>query len=245
MLYKKFPKWVLDYYLLRLEAERATEDPFVARRVLVRFDANALGYSYYLDDLNQAPLGPVDLGAEQLHDLTNFLRERGAESDQISIETLAQIKREFSPYQKHPALRGKVDYLLSQYGLGASASLLSGDRALSPDYPVEQAVTPPPVPSQVSSIRREALVIEQSMPVMSFFVDCRHKYRQVSANFKDDKAYFAGIKEIAFLRDRYTSATDTALYIESAGDTLNVERNDFVVEHGVWTTYPDTEPVVE
>jgi hypothetical protein len=63
--------------------------------------------------------------------------------------------------------------------------------------------------------------------------------------FATTKPTFVGVKEIAFLRDRYTQAYDTNLYIESAGDTVNIERNDFVNSGGIWTPYPTKELVTE
>jgi hypothetical protein len=36
------------------------------------------------------------------------------------------------------------------------------------------------------------------------------------------------VREIAFLRDNYMTAFDTATYIEPNADTLNIERNEFL-----------------
>ena len=62
---------------------------------------------------------------------------------------------------------------------------------------------------------------------------CREKI----AKLTNDKAYFAGVKEIAFMRDRYSVSYDSPLYIEGAGDNLNTERNDFVQNGLEWVTH--------
>jgi hypothetical protein len=74
---------------------------------------------------------------------------------------------------------------------------------------------------------------ERGQSAMYFFITCRHKYRMLSAHFDNDKGYFAGVKEISFLRDKYTKAYDSPLYVEMAGDSQNSERNDFDVEDGI------------
>jgi hypothetical protein len=236
-LYKKHPKWVLDYFLARLTAERNTEDPFIARTVRVEYDALDLAYNYYLDDLAQGPLTPVELGQRDFDALTNFLRTRNDSSDQIDSTTRSQIGLTLQPYLKHPSSRARINYLLSLYTVGTTSLLQSGERVLRTDYPVELPSTPQAISDQVSALDRESLVIENSMPVMNFFLPCRHKYRTVTASFSNDKAYFAGIKEVAFLRDRYAKAFDQRMYTEASGDTMNSERNDFLMEDGVWTTH--------
>jgi hypothetical protein len=79
-------------------------------------------------------------------------------------------------------------------------------------------------------LNRESIIVEQNFPVMFFYLTCRHAYRVVQASLESDRAYFVGIRELAFLRDNYLSEFDTSLYIEGNSDLLNVERNDFVVE---------------
>jgi hypothetical protein len=144
ILYKKHPKWVLDYFLLQMATEQDTEDPFIARRIGVQYDALDLAYSYYLDDLSQDPTSPGDLALynTNTNDLSAFLRDRSATSDQIDIETFRRIRISFAPFTQHPALNGKFDYLLSTYGIGATQALTSGERVLSPDYPTEVRAAP-------------------------------------------------------------------------------------------------------
>jgi hypothetical protein len=61
----------------------------------------------------------------------------------------------------------------------------------------------------------------------------------VTAKYTHNRAYFAGVKELALFRDQYSVAFDTPVYIESAGDLLNIERTDLVRSHDTWATYDD------
>lgn len=234
ILYEKHPKWVLDYFMLRTEVERNTDDPFIARRLGIEYDTLDLAYNYYLDDLGQDPIPnatPVKTRAE----ITNYLQQRNDTSDQVDGETLAKIRRVFFPYAQRPGVRARLDYLLSTYAIGGS--IKTSELVLTPAVPVEVPYTSPGISDYVSNVNREKLIIEQNFPVMYFFLDSRHRYRQVVAPLDNDKAYFAGVKEIAFLRDRYGVAFDAPLYIESAGDKVNTERNDFFQNGTRWETH--------
>lgn len=216
--YKKHPKWVLDYFLARTQ-EIAT-NPFLAERVAVIHDALDLAYNYYLDDLGQEPAVSVDVNNTVLTEVTNFLSDRSDASDRIDPGTLDRIGLILDPYRLHPVLRGVPQTILGD------AARQTVD--LAGDYPVEQSRPTPIVNPDVSTLNRDRVVIEQNYPVMFFFLTCRHAYREVEAKFTHDRAYFAGIRELAFLRDNYMTAFDASTYIEPAADTLNVERNEFV-----------------
>jgi hypothetical protein len=82
--------------------------------------------------------------------------------------------------------------------------------------------------SDVSTLNRDQVVLEQDYPVMFFYLTARHKYREVQAPFSHDRAYFVGIRELSFIRQHYATATDDRLYVESNVDTANAERNDFL-----------------
>lgn len=215
IFYKKHPKWVLNYFLARL-SDRNTDDAFVASTVRINYDALDLAYDYYLDDLGQEPDGPTPLApASNSNFLNQFLVDQGDASDQVDANTLDRIRLAFAPYQDHPAVNAPLDSVLKSY---ASPS----------NYPVEVIPDISADTSDVSSLRRESIIYEQTYPVMFFFVTCQHNYRQVSAKLSYDRAYFVGIRELAFTRDNYTSKYDNPLYIESVGDNKNLERNDFV-----------------
>lgn len=214
--YKKHPKWVLDYFLARVQ----TDSAFLAQRVTVIYDALDLAYNYYLDDLGQEPESTIDVNNTALTTVTSFLSDRSDTSDKIDPVTLDLININMEPYRTHPALRGSVDTLLGEYA----------QQTVDPsiDYSIEAARISPITTPDVSSLNRDRVVIEQNYPVMFFFVTCRHGYREIEAKFTHDRAYFVGVRQIAFLRDNYMTAFDTATYIEPNADTLNVERNEFI-----------------
>jgi hypothetical protein len=220
--YIKHPKWVLDYFLARTTAELAADRLFTGR-VGVIYDAISLAYDYYLDDLAREPDQPVEID-QRYTSVQNYLSQRNDASDQIDSETLNKINLALAPYRNHPTAFAKSDYLLGEYAQAAAGRLGS--------YPTEASASTVGFPD-VAELRNEAVVFESDFPVMFFYLTCRHKYREVVAPFSHDRAYFVGIKEIAFTRERYTAATDSTNYREPAGDLLNTERNDFVQVDGV------------
>lgn len=216
--YKKHPKWVLDYFLARVAAN--LQNPFLAERVAVVFDALDLAYNYYLDDLGQEPQATIDVNNTALTQITNFLSDRSDASDRIDPATLDKINLSLDPYRQHPALRGTSDTLLADY----SRQTID----FTADYAIEEGAPTTIRTAEVSSLNRDRVVVEQNYPVMFFFLTCRHAYREIEAKFSHDRAYFVGVRELAFLRDNYMTAFDTSTYIEPNADTLNIERNDFV-----------------
>lgn len=204
--YQKHPKWVLDYFLARIAEQDSISEKFVSQRTEIRYDALDLAYNYYLDDLKQDPDGPVKLDTGQLNDLQSFLQNRTDLSDQIDNTTALKINTVMQPYQ-----RGFLGFIAGDH---TSQAL--------------ELTTPREVGTIVSTIHRDAVVFEQSFPVMFFYLPARHRYREVEATFAHDRAYFVGIRQVAFLREQYTKATDTNIYIEIGGDTVNVANNDFV-----------------
>jgi hypothetical protein len=236
--YKKHPKWVLDYYLTRTATNEISEDPFISDQVRVQFDFLDLAYNYYLDDLRQEPRQPIELDAAN-SDAAEFLRTRDDLSDRVDSRTLTLIRRALLPYMNHPALGSKLDYLLSTYTLSNTVGTTAGDIFFAAQPSVEALEKYSSNTDQVSTLDRERVVIEKNYPVMSFFVPCRHRYRLVTAKYTHNRAYFAGVKELALFRDQYSVAFDTPVYIESAGDLLNIERTDLVRSHDTWATYDD------
>lgn len=214
--YKKHPKWVLDYFMARIQ----TDSAFLAERVRVIYDALDLAYNYYLDDLGQEPQTVVDVNNTVTTQITSFLSDRTDASDRIDSSTLDRLNLVMEPYREHPALRNYATTLLGDW---ARQSVSTNE-----DYAVEGAKPAPITNPDVSSLNRDRVVIEQNHPVMFFFLTCRHKYREVEAKFTHDRAYFVGVRQVAFLRDNYMTAFDTSTYIEPAADTENIERNEFV-----------------
>lgn len=220
--YKKHPKWVLDYFLARLDADKARQE-VTGGKVAVIYDALDLAYNYYLDDLHQNPAIPAEIDS-RYQTAQSYINARDDLSDQVDPETLAQINLVMDPYRSHPSTFAKSDYLLG------TVAQLDPDKLT---YPTERtALQGVPTPD-VKSTRNDAVIYENDYPVMFFFLTCRHKYREIVADLDRDKAYFVGIKQIAFTRDRYEVASDTDQYLEPAGDLTNMERNDFINDEGV------------
>lgn len=210
--YKKHPKWVLDYFLARLGDPG--DDPFVARNVQVVYNTLNIGYDYFLDDLHQDPKAPIPSESQ----LSNFLLNRSDESDQIDHKTLVQLQTDLAPYLRQPGARSPgTDYLPSAYG-----------PPLATEYSVERKQPLRADVTQVSQLDRNNLIVEQNTPVMFYYTTCRHTYRELEASFVNDRAYFVGIRELAFIRDHYTAPSDTETYVDNLGDTQNVVRNDFL-----------------
>lgn len=214
--YKKHPKWVLDYFLA-LGSEEVTDDPFIARRIAVIYDAYDLAFNYYLDDLKQAPTQPDQTITPS--QVNAFFAEREDVSDQVDSTTQQRIRVSLKPYQDNPGSLAKgLDYLPGLYTGSISDS----------NYPTERVNRAIADTSSVSTLDRSSLVVEQNYPAMFFYLRSRHKYREVSASFREDRAYFAGIRELALIRDQYSVASDNDLYIEPLADFTNVIRNDFI-----------------
>jgi len=216
--YQKHPKWVLDYFLARLNDQRVSEDQFVPRRVSVLYNALDLAYNYYLDDLRKEVELPAQFAGTGLNELAEFLGQRSDLSDSIDVETLGRINLTLDPYREGLSLQiRQEDTLLNRF---VANTIGSSGREGAPRQNFQ-------FDPSVSSINRDAVVFEQSYPVMFFYVTARHRYREVQASFTHDRAYFVGIREVAFLREKYAAATDTAMYVEVGGDNVNFARSDF------------------
>lgn len=224
-LYKKFPTWVADYFILQLELPS-----FVAGLVNVQNDALTFAYNYYLDDLDQSPSSPVALPTDTVA-LSNYFSQ-GA-SGLVDATTLSQINFVMSSFQVPTGSLVNPNSIL-----GSATQQIVGNVGSAPSLTVE-VPTPSDVDySIVSTLQRESVLFDQSMPVMFFFIPCRHTYKELSATFTTGKAYYAGTNDIAFLRSNYATTTDSDLYVESGGDTANALRNDFFSSSdGNWETY--------
>jgi hypothetical protein len=221
--YKKHPKWVLDYFLARLDADKARQE-ITGSSVAVIYDALQLAYDYYVDDLHTSANQPVEIDSSYRQTVQSFINARDDFSDQVDPQALAQINLVMDPYRSHPATFSKDNYLLGVYAQ-ANANALT--------YPTERTALTGVPTTDVNALRNAAVIYENDYPVMFFFITCRHKYREIVAPLETDKAYFVGIKQIAFTRERYDVATDTEQYIEPAGDLTNMERNDFINDEGL------------
>lgn len=226
MKYKKHPRWVLDFYLALYQHQRAADQQY-ASVVQVTYDALDLAYNYFLDDIRQTvPNAPDAIeSAVDVSLLTNFLKQ---ENNEIDPDTLLAIQMSFQPFTNTPSGLGRFGDILHDY---ASIS--------TTNYSTEVPSTAIAVTDEVSSLNRESVVVEKGFPVTSFYLTCRHKYRLTQAAFENDKAYFVGVKEVAFTREHYAVKFDNPLYIETTGDAVNTERLDFETVNETWVTYSD------
>jgi hypothetical protein len=226
--YKKHPKWVLDYFLARVDA-LSTNDLF-SGKVAVVYDALKLAYDYYLDDLSQRPDAPVEKDIAY-QSAAQFLDQRNDISDQVDPLMLEKISLSLAPYRSHPSTFADQDTLLGQAAVGSQSQSLVATPDFG-DYPVERPVSSSGDRTDLQDLRDSAVIFENDYPVMFFYLTCRHRYREIVATFEQDRAYFVGIREISFQRERYATAFDSDQYIEPAGDMLNTERNDFTMQNG-------------
>ena len=211
--YKLFPDWVAAPFLAEL-----TLPAFTAKRVGVVYDALELAYQPLIADLIQSPNSP------ELPTPASTITPPAA--NRVDPGTLRRIELNLDTYTKPPAARADPTTLL-----GVRASFNANNQ---PSYPVEGQPEFKGNPTiAVSGLNRQAIVLDESIPVIFFWVTCRHEYKEANAIFENDRAYFAGLKELAFLRHQFSVEADNTLYIESGTDTTNSEVNDFNVE-----TYP-------
>jgi hypothetical protein len=218
--YKKYPKWVVDYYL----ALYGTDFQSNSAVNTVVYDALDLAYNYYLDDIKSSPNAPTTTQtATDVSALTTFLSSDTTAS-QIDPQTLARIQTSFRPFLDTPFAQGRAGFILKDYLSAPSFTNYSSESILEATADT----------SQVSSLDRTNLVLEKNFPVMSFYLTSRHSYRVSIGAFENDRAYFAGVRQIAFTREHYASKFDQDFYIESIGDNLNVESNDFYTDNNTW-----------
>lgn len=225
-IYKKHPKWVFDYFM-QVYADQVSAGKYVKNVSYLRYDLMQLAYNYFLDDIrNQFSSFDVVDNRPNADIVNQFNSAQSSLADQVDPDTLFKIKTLFRPYLKRPFDLGKDGNILYDYGFTDDT-----------DYPREQIARQRAMTTEVSSLDRELVLVEKNFPVMSFPIECRHRYRVASASYSQDLAYYAGVKEIAFLRDHYASKNDNSAYIESAGDNINVESNDFELVDFNWVTH--------
>ena len=232
--YRKHPKWVMDFYLSLYQRQRSQEIE-AASTVNVEFDALELAYAYYLDDIRQdAPNPPATvISSEGVSLLTTALsKEQKSEENRVDSQTLQKIRLSMQPFRNQPGQQGNFGSLLQR---------IVGSTTQFGNYPIETAPLTGANTTQVSSLERDSLIVEKQFPVTSFYLTCRHYYMISEANFENDRAYFAGIKEVSATREHYEVRFDTPLYIESAGDEENVLSNDLDTVDHTWVTFNETE----
>lgn len=221
--YKKHPKWVLDYFAARLNARNALEAKLMHKTVGVVFDGYDLAYNYYLDDLSQEPDQPVEISGPD-SGLDAFIKSGDTFMDEVDPLTASKIKVAFKPYAEN------IAGWFTQSLLGQVATQNTPTSGVGSAVPVETSIINSP---DILQLRNTEVAFENDLPAMFFFVTCRHKYREVTASFTHNRAYFVGIRQISFARESYSVQHDSDQYLEPSGDLTNIERNDFVTVDGI------------
>lgn len=230
--YRKHPQWVISYYLCLYEELRAAtleEATFVN----VTFDALDLAYNYYLDDIRQDnPNPPTTVESAEGVSLLSKALTKAEEEEELQLDgaTLAKINLSMQRFRQQPAQQGTFGSLLQRI-VGATAQINN--------YPTEGQVVTTANTSRVSGLERDNVIIEKQFPITQFYLECRHYYAISEAIFEEDRAYFAGIKEVALTREHYATRFDNELYIDTAGDSSNIESNDLDTENNTYVTYTE------
>lgn len=222
--YKKYPKWVLNWFLAHNPLQ--TSD-LTVNSVGVVFDSLDLAYNYYLDDIHETPEIPAPLTGSTSA-LNNFLLKNTDASDQVDPVTLAEINAMWNIYQSPIAN-------ISDPNTSAGAQALTTNAPYLTDYPVEQFNYIPSNPIEVSTQNRAPALEAKSFPPMYFFVPCRHRYRVLQTTFTYNKAYYVGMREISFMRQAYTVPQDAPIYTELGYDSVNISNNEFTRTGNVLT----------
>jgi hypothetical protein len=217
--YQQFPTWITNYFA----ANNPTPIAPVADIVNVQYDALSLAYQPFLNDLDQLPDSPVTIPDDIQNTLSNYWNSGAASS--IDAKTLGQIDI-INKFTK------PLGASVSQNTLGLIASGLVADPASGLLTVTEGSFQPTPLStlSSVSSYQRDSVLSEQTLPDMYFFLTCRHGYKESTASFDNNRGYIFGINDVAFMRNNYTVASDTPMYIETGGDDTNIEFNDFMID---------------
>jgi hypothetical protein len=243
ILYKKFPQWVFDYFIAEYEYKRnKTYDPFVSGSITLEYDLLDLAFNYYkgdiIDGVEITPNLTDDPQANgTLINLLNTGQEEASQNYGLDISTLSNVKTAFSRFSSHPATAANINSTVGNLAIQNAystlgAGLSNGRIAPAQNYPTEISTVAIADTTQVSTFDRENLIFEKSINPMFFYVTCRHGYREAYAKFENDKAYFAGVKEIAFQKSIYSSKADDEIYTYKVSDNaIDIEHNDFVISN--------------
>lgn len=231
--YRKHPKWVMDYYLSLYEEQRS-QTLESASTINVSYDALELAYNYYLDDIRQdTPNFPTTVNsAEGVSLLSNVLSQQSSNELQIDGTTLALINLSMQRFRQQPVQQGRRYQSVLQS--------VAASTAQPGNYPTEGQVFTQAQTSEVSSLERDSVIVEKQFPITNFYLTSRHYYQVSEATFEEDRAYFAGVKEVALTREHYATRYDNDLYIESASDNLNIETTDLISVNHTWVTYTES-----
>jgi hypothetical protein len=244
ILYQKYPQWVFDYFIADYESKRnQTYDPFIQGQLVVNFDVLDLAYNYYKGDIVQTSNGLIEINnrnENQSQILDIITDKNNYNSKSIDATTLNQIKTSLNQFTSHPALDSTTETTVGKAATQLASTTLgmnvSGYKIMTAsNYPIEEVSRSIADPMPVSTLNRDSVLFEKYFPIMSFYIQCRHEYREALAKFEDNRAYFVGIKKVAFQRSNHVSTNDSKMYTYGIGEgSLNVEHNDFVFIEESW-----------
>lgn len=233
ILYKKYPSWVLNYFLaihaLDYHYDK-TEDPIVTSQTNLQYDLYNLAFVYYKGDIispiNQT-IKPIVIedSNNQNNIITNLLKSDNI--DNYDDTSLANINASLDQFRKHPGYqsRGSV--------IDRVATIKSINEFFN--YSIEQMNRAIADTVAVSQTDRNHLLIEKSMPEMYFYPTSRHRYRVAYAKIENEKAYFVKIREIRFERNNFNVINDSPMYKFVPGDQNNFDRCDFIQSTDKWS----------
>lgn len=216
ILYREYPEWLYNYFNSN---PKNTMDANIASKVKVVFNKLKLGFEHQLSHVEESPIVPeIEPGSET--------QPSSSVGEGIDPSMLENINTNLAPYTAPLGSNVTGHTVLANFARNNARSYSSPVESLN----VSTAANT----TYVSVPEREELLKEQNRPNPYFFFNARHQYKICQAEFEYDKAYFVGIKEIAFLREDYNILKDSPLYIETTGDNQNSLINDFYSINGNW-----------
>jgi hypothetical protein len=232
ILYKKYPEWVLNYFMAVHDLiYNKTNDPIISSQISVEYDTIGLAYYYYKGDILQVADQPVTIETTNAQNniVTDLLKNASVNLTDYDAISLRNINTSFDQFRLHPGYNAGNDTAVDK-----AATLQSINNFFN--YSVEQISKTQAQTAIVSTTERNHLLLEKQMPVMYFYTTSRHGYREAKAKFDNNKAYFVKIKEVKFERNNHNVISDKDIYKFAAGDNANFEHCDFTYDSttGKW-----------
>jgi len=238
ILYKKFPSWVINYFLSIYNMNyNKSEDPVLLDQKTIRYDLLDLAFNYYRGDIIDGVKAPIVI--EDSNSQNNFvidlLKNANKEKwtnqktlEDLDATSLQNINASFDPFRRHPGYGFNTGTVT-----GKAGSLKSINEYFN--YSTERLSIARGKTDVVSTTNRNHLMVEKEMPKMHFYPTCRHGYREAYARFEDNKAYFVKIKEVRFERHNHHVISDKSIYKFTPGDQVNFVKSDFISSKDKWS----------
>lgn len=230
ILYKKYPSWVVNYFLSIYNMRyNKTEDPVIESQTRLTYDLLNLAFNYYKGDIINVANKPVVIdNANQGQAVVNLLQNATVALNDYDQISLTNIKAAFDKFRRHPGYHTDAGTVV-----GSAATIKSINEYFN--YSVEKLIIPRGKTDSVSTTDRNHLLLEKQMPTMYFYPICRHGYQKAYAKFENNKAYFVKIREIRFERNNHNVISDKDFYKFVPGDNNNFEHCDFIISSNEWS----------